>query len=168
MTPRKELSVLYEYIVDTYYYEDGFLYLKKPLRNGRKGKIKGYINSNGYRVMSLKNIGYYYHRVIYCYFNKNVPDMLDHINLDKNDNRIENLRHSDSSKNTMNKNKYAGAGLYKGVSFHKKHKRFIAHIGFNNKLIHIGYYNTEKEAAIAYNKKAKELYGDHARFNIIK
>ena len=54
---------------------------------------------------------------------------------------------------------------FRGVHFHKHNKRWRAQIGYNYKLITIGYYDTPEEAARAYDAKAKELRGEFARLN---
>jgi hypothetical protein len=60
------------------------------------------------------------------------------------------------------------SSIYKGVSWHKKEKRWESRIGFNNKVIYIGRYLNEKEAALAYNSKAVELFGEYAYLNQIE
>ncbi len=54
---------------------------------------------------------------------------------------------------------------YKGVSWNKEKKKWSATIRYNKKSIHIAYFTEEKMAAIAYNKKAKELRGEYAYLN---
>ena len=58
---------------------------------------------------------------------------------------------------------------YKGVCFNKKHKgnKWLAQVCKNNKHYSVGYFLTEAEAGLAYNKKAKELYGELAYQNKI-
>jgi hypothetical protein len=57
---------------------------------------------------------------------------------------------------------------YFGVSFHKRHGKFLASIKKNGKQIHIGSFKNENDAAIEYNKKATEFYGENATLNIIE
>lgn len=54
---------------------------------------------------------------------------------------------------------------YLGVSYYKRDNNWAATISFNYKTYHLGRYSTEKEAAIEYDKKALELFGDDARLN---
>lgn len=54
---------------------------------------------------------------------------------------------------------------YVGVCFHKRHNKFLASINVNGKLIHIGCYVSEEDAALAYNYKAFELFGEYANLN---
>jgi len=92
----------------------------------------------------------------------------DHINMDKLDNRKSNLRSSTRSGNEANKPKKAGcSSQYKGVCWFKLRKKWKAEIRCNGKGNHIGLFDSETEAALAYNEKALEIHGDFARLNII-
>lgn len=85
----------------------------------------------------------------------------DHRNHNGLDNRICNIRPCTRSQNQQNrlpqKNSFS---KYKGVC--KKGMRWLSRISLNNKNIHIGIFDNEVEAAMAYDAKAKELYGDFA------
>tara|TARA_R110002153_G_C13012367_1_gene466445 strand:- start:46 stop:543 length:498 start_codon:yes stop_codon:yes gene_type:complete len=106
---------------------------------------------------------YYLHRLIYKYHNQDwditdtsSDNQIDHININSLDNRIENLRVVNNSQNNRNKNKRDNcSSIYKGVS--KKNKKWKATITIDGKLKHLGYYETEEEAYLAYQKKYEEL-----------
>ena len=87
----------------------------------------------------------------------------DHINGDTLDNRKENLRNITNNQNLMNRKGDRGRELYKGVYIqrYKNKKYFVVHV----KSTYAGIYETEKEAALAYDKKARELFGEFARLN---
>ncbi len=87
----------------------------------------------------------------------------DHINGDKLDNRCSNLRVCTTSQNAMNRASVSKCGV-KGVT-ERKNGRWQAHIGFKGKQETIGTFDTIYEAAMAYNKRAKELYGNFAKTN---
>ena len=91
---------------------------------------------------------------------------VDHINGNTLDNRKENLRLCTNQQNQWNskRNKNNTSG-YKGVSYRKKHKVYRATINYNDKQIYLGTYKTKEQAALAYNKKAIELYGEYAYLN---
>ncbi len=55
--------------------------------------------------------------------------------------------------------------MYKGVSFHKPVQKWVAHIKFNGKVQHLGYFEDEREAAEAYNAAALEHFGEYAKLN---
>lgn len=93
---------------------------------------------------------------------------VDHINHNTLDNRKINLRlclNGENNRNTLlRKDSITG---YKGVSFDKINKKYVAQIKYNKKSYHIGRFKTAREAAIAYNEKAKELFGEFAYLNTI-
>ena len=64
----------------------------------------------------------------------------------------------------MKKNKLWCYTRFRGVTA-ARHGRWKAQISFKDKMIHIGHYLTEEDAAIAYNEKAKELFRDFAYQN---
>lgn len=90
-------------------------------------------------------------------------ELCDHINRDGLDNRRCNLRLVNKSQN--NANGVKKSGKYKGVTFIKKLDKWRAQIMKNYKQIHIGCFDTEIEAAKAYNEKATELFGEYALLN---
>ena len=92
--------------------------------------------------------------------------IVDHINGNTLDNRESNLRvctHSDNCKNRkMHSNNKTG---FKGVSL--KDGKYVAQIQFKGNHKHLGLFDTAIEATIAYNEKAKTIFGQFARLNII-
>jgi len=95
----------------------------------------------------------------------------DHINHDTLDNRRCNLRICTKQQNYMNHRKYrtyAGkkcSSKYSGVYWEKNAKKWRAYIKFNGKLIYLGLFTSEIEAAKTYDAKAKELFGEFANTN---
>jgi hypothetical protein len=90
--------------------------------------------------------------------------LVDHINGDGLDNRRENLRLCTNSQNQMNKVAW-GKSNFKGVDFHIGSKLWRSRIQLNGKSIFIGRFSSEEAAALAYDAKAKELFGDFAKLN---
>jgi len=91
---------------------------------------------------------------------------VDHINGDGLDNRRGNLRICTPSENSANQKMRSDShNNWKGVKFDarpQRQKRWVARITQNGKEIFIGYFDTELEAAKAYDKKARELFGEFA------
>lgn len=80
--------------------------------------------------------------------------IVDHKNGDGLDNTRSNLRIVTHQENMLNTKKYKNStSTMRGVSF--KRGKWVAQITINRKVIHLGYFLSEKEAAIAYNQKAK-------------
>ena len=95
---------------------------------------------------------------------------VDHINQDKLDNTRKNLRLCTRQNNSFNRGKYKknASSQYVGVHYRADIKRWAAAIMYNYKAIYIGVFKQEKDAALAYNKKAKELFGKFACLNQIE
>lgn len=116
---------------------------------------------------------YFRHQVIFVYFYGYLPKIIDHINNDKTDDRIENLRPANQMQNCQNRKKhnhYRGkkcSSKYKGVSWKKSHKKWAAYISVNGKRLHLGLFENEALAASAYNCAAIKYFGDFANINKI-
>lgn len=142
-------------LVDDEYYD--FLML-------RKWNLSG-----GYAATEIQERGIirriYMHRLI----NK-TPDGLhtDHINGDKLDNRKANLRTATRSDNQANRGSpnIKKTSRYKGVGWKKRERRWVAKITKDGKKYELGYFKNEDDAAIAYNNKAMELFGEFAYKNV--
>lgn len=134
------------------------------------GDIKWYMGSQGYIQSDPKYGQIYLHRVIWTFFNGEIPDkmQIDHINRDKLDNRLSNLRCCTSAENNRNTSSRTGtSSKYKGVSL-TEDNTYHAAIALNKITHSLGYFKTEKEAASVYNKAAVELHGEYACLNIIE
>lgn len=111
------------------------------------------------RVVKGKGV-FYMHRLIVPHKN---GQHIDHINGNKLDNRRSNLRAISPSENGHNR--HVSKNRYRGVSWDKRRNKWKAVIGFQNQRIDIGRFDSEKEAAIAYNTVAKQLFGEYTHLN---
>jgi hypothetical protein len=107
-------------------------------------------------------------RVIHSYLHRLImkpkpSEQVDHINGDRLDNRRENLRIATNQQNQMARHKSISKSGYKGV--HKNGNRWRAIIKKDGKTIHLGYYDTPEEASMAYDKMAKDIFGEFAVTN---
>ena len=127
----------------------------------------------------LRNIDRTGLKYIACWMDgKNIPihqvvtgqKLIDHINGDTLDNRKCNLRVVTKQQNSFNarKTRKKTSSKYKGVSWCKRRRKWIAYICKNYKLKNLGYFPDEKIAALAYNEAAKQLFGEYAHLNIIE
>ena len=140
-------------------------------------------SKRGYAVARIKGKLVPMHRLI---MSKNMASKLtskqqcDHINHNRLDNRRSNLRIVTNQQNCFNTSKIRRrcSSIYKGVClsvFHYKSKsgeirdyhRWTAYITKDGKRQHIGCFDTEKEAALAYNRRAASLFGDYANLNAV-
>lgn len=162
----------YEAVRQMFDYKDGKLYWKIKKKGVSIGTVAG-CESRG-----LGYIRYFVvingkmclvSRIIFLWHHGYMPKEVDHININPSDNRIENLRAATRSQNNMNRNSNKVAtSQYLGVSFDKGSKSWRAKIGINRISIKLGYFKTEEEAALVYNKAAVKYFGEFANPNIIK
>lgn len=91
---------------------------------------------------------------------------VDHVNGDGLDNRRENLRLCTRAENRRNQRKAAGlSSRFKGVDWHKGRHRWRAQIEQDRRARYLGHFNDEADAARAYDKAARELFGEFANLN---
>jgi hypothetical protein len=95
--------------------------------------------------------------------------IIDHINGNGLDNRRCNLRECTTAQNSYNAKKSRNkSSKYKGVSWSKRNLLWKGYVTVNCKTKWLGYFKTEKEAALAYNTHAKLYFGEFAKINIIE
>jgi hypothetical protein len=128
----------------------------------RNGKIAGSVNKRGYRVICVDYKMYKAHRLVFLYHYGYPPTQIDHVDTDKLNNRIENLRPADNFISAMNrgamKNNTSGC---KGVFFDKETQKWRVAVRVNKKLKSFGRYDdielAELVAIEARNKYHKEF-----------
>lgn len=104
-------------------------------------------NSTGYYVVNVFGNSDYAHRVVWRMFYEIEPKIIDHINQNKLDNRIENLRSVNFSENAKNRPKsiYNTSG-FNGVSFNKNSNKWEAYYSKDNKRVYLGLFSSKEEA----------------------
>lgn len=149
-------------------YKDGHLYWKKKSARWTVigSPVATYEMPNGYLRVGLKGKRYYLHRVIYTMFHGEMPTNVDHIDGNRSNNSKENLRAATKQNNNMNRMKSSGtSSKYKGVHWRKDRERWTAQIKVDGKCIRLGCFDSEEDAALAYNRKAVELFKEFAWLN---
>ena len=139
--------------------------LNKYYHNGSRkvGDIAGGFDGKGYTWIRIDGKIYPAHRLAWFYVYGAWPkDQIDHINLNKSDNRIGNLREADSRQNRANSKPRSSSGL-KGAHFSKHHRLWRSGIIYKDKRVDLGFYKTAREAHLAYMAVAKKLYGEFVR-----
>lgn len=153
-----------EYLHSIFDYKDGILYRKKQTGTKTKvGEVVGTLTKQGYTRVGVKSSRYLAHRLIWLMFNNSLPEFIDHIDCNKQNNRIENLRIAEKGNNNRNINwNRKNTSGYKGVSLDKETGKWKAQINCNGKKHSIGRFKTPELAHAAYCKKAVEFFGEFA------
>lgn len=157
-----------EQVKDTFNYFDGHLYWKK-YRNGLRhktehGYIAGHKDAIGYRQIEVDGKAYKEHRLVFMLFNGFCPDQIDHIDGNRENNSIDNLRQATSSQNAWNAEKPStNTSGKKGVYYRKDRNVWIGKIGYLNKSIYLGYFRS-KELAEEFCDLARSMaHGEFAK-----
>lgn len=130
----------------------------------RAGDRAGNAHSTGYRCITIDGREYKEHRVAWLLVHGEWPATeIDHVNCDKSDNRLENIRLASGSLNQANKRKSRNnTSGYKGVVA-TKDGYFKAFIGHEGRKLFLGKFGSASAAHQRYAQKAEELYGPFAR-----
>ena len=132
----------------------------------RKGAIAGSLrNNDGYIGIGIDGVGYLAHRLIYFWMTGEWPAAeIDHHDLNRQNNKWDNLRPATSLQNKANspvyKNNKCGV---KGVHWHAKSRKWRAMIRREYKSIHLGLFETVAEAHRAYRTAADAGFGSFSR-----
>ena len=128
-------------------------------------KAVGTLNTSGYLETIINGTRYPLHRLIWVKVYGKFPDnFIDHINGNRSDNRLCNLRQALHSENMLNKVKYKNnSSGYKGVYYSKTKNKYEAQIRINGKKYSFGGFLTAEEASIVYEQKSKELFKEFNR-----
>lgn len=114
-----------------------------------------------------KSKSIYMHRLILNISHREIK--IDHKDGNGLNNQRNNIRIATTGQNTANSSSYANStSKYKGVCWDKRTKKWKVTICKNGKYIHLGRYDDENMAGLAYNKKAIEIHGEFARLNTIQ
>ena len=164
MSKTVELTRGYQAIVDDKDYEwisrKKWYSLPSGADNCRTVAASGHVKGNTKTRVLM-------HRVIWEHHHKAIPPKytIDHINHNPLDNRLSNLRVCTLAENKQNSRPYRNASSkFKGVSLEKS-GRWHAYIRVNKKLINLGRYTHERDAATAYNEAAQQHFGEFAYLN---
>lgn len=152
------------------YHKDGYLIRKKSISynaeiNCRAGNLSKSINRY---VVSIMGNRYLVSRIIFLWHNGYLPQIVDHENRNKLDDKIGNLRAASRGENNKNCSSCKGStSKYLGVSLFKRDMSWHAQISINYKQTHLGYFKTQELAALAYNRAAVMHHKEFANLNII-
>jgi hypothetical protein len=148
----------------------------RSIKNGIHTELNGSINNNGYKNFRLTEDGVTktitVARLMLMTFDRlpKANEVCDHIDRNKSNNRLDNLRwvsHSVNNSNRTSKKKYVGVYYKKNILKDGAEKIYYqAKISVNGKTISIGYYKSDYEAHLAYVNKFEEIYKVPYKMNL--
>lgn len=154
-----------------FYCKDGKCYNRVSRGSAKKDNEAGYIAEDGYRRVRVDGAYYYVHRIVWMLStSKEIPEdlFIDHIDGNRLNNAIDNLRLATAMENQHNKFRQSnGTSAYKGVWYDSVKGFWKASIRYKEKRHYIGQFETELEAAIAYDKFAAEIQGAFFKPNVL-
>lgn len=131
----------------------------------KAGDIAGSVSDSGYVVIRINYLLFYAHRIAWLLTHGKWPhECLDHINLDRSDNRIVNLREATDLQNRTNTAVRAKSGFKGVVSPKHAPNSYVAQISTNGRPRYLGTFRTPEEANAAYCQAAVAQFGEFARF----
>ncbi len=122
-----------------------------------KGKVAGAINGGGYRELMLKEKNLKVHRLIWFLENGTWPDEIDHIDGNRSNNQISNLRAATKRQNQQNQQCHRDGKLL-GATKTKQANRWFSRIKVGDKVKYLGCFKTETEAHNAYMTELSKLH----------
>jgi hypothetical protein len=161
------MEISKELLNEIFHYEDGNLIWKKKIaKNITLNKVAGRTIHHGYKMIGLYGRAYMSHRLIFMFHYGYFPKEVDHIDGNKSNNKIDNLRPATHSQNLKNQklrtNNVSGC---KNVGWSKREQKWRVRLTVNYKEKHIGYF-LDRELADLVAIEATNLY--HGKFSSYK
>jgi len=147
--------------------ETGVFTWKVSTRNRVAGSIAGYLNKHGYIRIDIDGKYYQAPSLVWLIVTGSNPIAeIDHIDNDKVNNKLSNLREASRSQNEINIGvKHNNKSGYLGVSWVDRKSKWLAQVTRDKVRYHVGWFDDPREAAIARDKAAIRLHGEYSRLN---
>ncbi|AGF87895.1 HNH endonuclease [Salmonella phage FSL SP-126] len=152
-----------EILLNLFNYKDGNIYWKQWKKGRSRNLIAGTINNKGYLKVTIDGKQMYAHRIVWIMHNGNIDDgyEIDHINHNRSDNRIENLRIVTRSENAKNLSMAANNKTgFTDVFFNKKRNKYFSSVKVGNNHIFGGWHDSIESAVTSRNALWKK-FGFH-------
>lgn len=148
-----------EYLKTIVSYKEGKLYWEINKQRIKKGSEIGYTDSKGYRNVVIDGKNYKTHRLIFLYHYGYIPEYVDHIDGNPNNNNIDNLRECTKQQNNWNrKSNINSSSNIKGISWYKPYNKWRVQIRLNGKKKHLGYFDDLEVAKIKIMEIRDEIH----------
>jgi hypothetical protein len=135
-----------------------FYWIKRRTHKNKLGKNASIVRSHGYLNICIDSQYYYTHRLAWFYVHGEWPEVIDHINADITDNRIENLRSVAQGVNLQNMRKVRKDNKSGLMGARQTSCGFQTSVKINGEKHYLGHYKTAEEAHNVYMKAKRELH----------
>ena len=158
-------SLTRDLLHELFEYRDGFLFWKISRPHVKIGQKAGFSGDRGYWKITVGNRMYRAHRIIFLFHHGYLPAEIDHIDGDRQNNKIENLRPANRSQNLVNKglsNKNTSGA--KNVSWVKDRNKWEVQMYVNKKKTFVGRFDdleVAKAAAVAFKNQHHGEFANH-------
>lgn len=157
--------MLYERLHQLFEYKDGGLYRKVAVQGAPAGIKVGTKQSNGYSYVVVDGKKILIHRVVFLFCKGYLPKFIDHVDGNKSNNSIDNLREATRAENGYNRKAYANnkSGI-KNVTWIERLKKWTVKLTVDKKRLHLGSFEDLELAelvAIEARNKYHCLFANH-------
>ena len=157
-------TITQEMIHSLFVYRDGELYWREARGGVAAGARAGGRDAEGYVLVRVNGRKIAAHRLIFFMFYGYLPKEVDHKDLNKSNNNIDNLRAATTAQNASNKTiKRTNTSGAKGVSWYKKYGVWRVQICVNRKVKHLGYFEDFDLADLVAAEARDKYHGEFAR-----
>ena len=127
-------------------------------------KPAGCVGAGGYVFIRFDDVLYRAHRIAWkMVYGLDAPADIDHIDGDRTNNKLSNLRLATRTQNCGNRDlSVKNRSGFKGVSWYSKDKKWVAELTYEKKRVFRKYFNDPEEASKAYQEAAEKYYGEYA------
>lgn len=154
------------YVNELFEYREGVLYWKVNKARAKAGAPVGNLNNHGYIHTKIDGQRYRNHQLIYLMHHGYIPKQIDHIDRNRTNNRIENLRACTQTENLYNTGvlNRSSTGV-KGVNWHNASKKWMVRINVKKKTLYLGIFDSFEEASVVATEARSKHHGEFARHN---
>jgi hypothetical protein len=159
---REDTMLTWDLVRELFDYKDGqLIWVNDRKANKVSGQVAGTVSKDRYVQIKINNRLYKAHRLIFLWHKGYLPAVIDHIDRDPLNNKIDNLRECTVSENTCNSKRYStNTSGFKGVSWNTQMNKWKAEVTVNGVRHFGGYYDTPEEANEVTTELRERLHGD--------
>ena len=161
------MSITQADVLEFFQYEDGKLFWKKRSANRTVvGSQISFVENTGYIRVRFKGKHYGIHQIIFLMHYGYIPEHVDHVDGEKLNNKIENLRAATKSENALNKKvRCDSASGIKNVHWYEPLKKWRVAVSINKKRKHIGYFDDLELAELVSIEAREKFHGAFSSFS---